>query len=176
MDKSQPRMEILFREFYRQALHSAAALFILPLRWLGFWYALVFAGIAFFWNLCAMPRFFPDTLRPEEKERGYSEGMLAYPVAILILALFFPRPILAGGWAVLSMADGLATLSGRLLGGTKLFWNRDKSWMGFLVYFVSAAVFGWMAMLWTWGNLEGSGWVWQMLYPSEEIFRIKPLP
>jgi len=174
MDQSQPRIEIIFQEVFRQTLHSAVALFIIPLRWLSFYYALVFALTAFFWNLFVMPRLFPEALRPGEKRKGYSRGMLVYSSTILILALFFPLPILAGAWAVLSLADGLATLTGKLWGRRSLFWNRKKTWLGFSIFFVSASVFGWLAFLWTEVNLPGSSWTWFFADPMSHWPEIHP--
>jgi dolichol kinase len=154
--KSQPPIEELYRESYRQVLHIGVALFIIPLRWFDYRYAIEFAIFAFFWNLLIMPRWFRGSLRPEEKQKGYSTGMLVYPVSILVMALVFPLPILAAGWAVLSLSDGFATLFGKLLGHTPLPWNKKKTWVGFSSFWASAAIFAWIAILWTGGNTEFS--------------------
>jgi len=151
-----PKIVILYQELYRQTLHSAVALFIIPLRWLNFWYGIIFAIIAFFWNLWLMPRWFKDSFREKEKETGYSKGMLSYSVCILVLAILFPLPMVASGWAVLSLADGLATLFGRVFGKKTLPWNKNKTWLGSMVFFISASVFGWLAFLWTLPNLNAS--------------------
>jgi len=162
----QPRVEALWRETLRQGLHIAAALFIIPLRWLGFKYAIGFAVIAFFWNLLAMPGLFRATLRADEKAKGYSPGMLAYSVSILVLAVFFPVPVLAAAWAVLSVSDGLATLSGKLFGKKPLCWNKDKTWTGSIAFFSSATVFGWLAFLMTAGNPGSSPIAMGLPFPA----------
>jgi len=154
--QSQPRIELLYQESYRQALHIAVGLFIIPLRWLGFWYGIGFAAVALLWNLLAMPRWFRDTLRLGERLRGYSSGMLAYPLCILLLAVFFPIPVLAAAWAALSFADGLATLGGRLFGRRNLPWNQNKTWLGSCIFLASATLFGWLAWEWTAVNADGS--------------------
>jgi dolichol kinase len=172
---NQPKIATIYQEAYRQSLHIAAALFIIPLRWLGFRYATAFAAAAFFWNLVAMPKIFPGTLRPEEKQKGYSIGMLAYPICILLLAIFFPVPIVAAGWAVLSFADGLATVFGKLLGKRPLPWNKHKTWVGSFAFFISAALFGWVALEWTKTNNSATiliGMAWGSRLWDQSIFRI----
>jgi len=153
---SQPPIEELFQESYRQVLHIGFALFIIPLRWFGFWYAIEIAIFAFFWNLIIMPRWFKDSFRPLEKQKGYSTGMLVYPISILVMAVIFPLPIMAAGWAVLSVSDGFATLFGKLLGKRHLPWNKNKTWIGTFSFWISAAIFGWLAIMWTAKNMDGS--------------------
>jgi len=177
MDKTngsgRPRIEILFQESYRKIIHTATAVFIIPLRWLGFWYAVGFSIAAFFWNLWAMPRWFSQSLRPREKQKGYSRGMLSYSLCVLLLAVLFPIPILAAGWAVLSLADGLAALTGGVLGKSRLPWNKNKTWIGSLVFLLAAILFGALAFVWARGltpdhslysspvSLKWIGFLWQ---------------
>lgn len=172
MNKTQPRIEMIFQELFRQTLHCAVALFIIPLRWLGYEYAVLFSVIAFFWNLLLMPRFFPASFRPEEKSKGYSHGMLIYPGTILILALLFPLPVLASAWAVLSIADALATLTGKLVGKKTLAWNRNKTWLGFFSFFISAWLFGYLGFLWTKSNVLNSSPVWLFAISLNQIAEI----
>jgi len=176
-NQSQPRIAIIYQESYRQVLHIAVALFIIPLRWLGFRYGVGFAAAAFIWNLVVMPRWFSETLRPGEKSRGYARGMLAYPLCIFLLALFFPVPVLAAAWAVLSFADGLATFGGKLFGRRNLPWNKNKTWVGSLVFLVSATLFGWLAWEWTQINAAGScpiafaglDFFWNRIYANRAV-------
>lgn len=56
---------------------------------------------------------------------------------------------------LLAFGDGSATLGGLLLGGPKLFWNRDKSWSGLACFFVCGAV---MAAVVYWGEVEDVTW------------------
>jgi len=174
MNKTQPRIETLFKEVLRQTLHSAVALFILPLRWLGFEYALIFSVAAFFWNLLVMPRLFAETLRYEEKKQGFSRGMLVYPVTIFVLGLGFPLPVIASAWAVLSVSDGLATLAGLIFAGKPLPWNKNKSWIGFFAFFISATIFGLLAFIWTKVNLEGSSLNWFLCQSLSKFREISP--
>ena len=162
---AQPPIEALFQESYRQLLHIAVALFIIPLRWFGFRYAIGFAIAAFLWNLMVMPRWFKDSFRPSEKQKGYSTGMLVYPISILVMAVLFPLPIMAAGWAVLSVSDGFATLFGKLLGKKSLPWNKKKTWIGLFSFWISASIFGLLAFLWANPNiLESSPFSRQVLY------------
>jgi len=162
--KPQPPIEELFQESYRQLLHIAMALFIIPLRWFGFWYAIEIAIFAFFWNLLVMPRWFKGSFRPLEIQKGYSTGMLVYPISIIIMAVLFPLPIMAAGWAVLSVSDGCATLFGKLFGKRHLPWNKNKTWVGSFSFWASAAIFGWVALVWTGNSIEFSSNVsWRFL-------------
>lgn len=41
---------------------------------------------------------------------------------------------------LLAFGDGSATLGGMLIGGPRLFWNRDKTWSGLMCFFVAGTV------------------------------------
>ena len=171
--KPQPPIEELFQESYRQLLHIAVALFIIPLRWFGFRYAIGFAIAAFLWNLLVMPRWFKGSFRPSEKQKGYSTGMLVYPISILVMAVLFPLPIMAAGWAVLSVSDGSATLFGKLFGKRHLPWKKNKTWIGSFSFFISATFFGWIALLWTGNNMEfSSSFAWKFFHSLESAIPI----
>ena len=149
------------RESIRKTLHIGVVIFAIPLHWFGFWYGMLFAGAAMAWNWVGMPRYFDFTFRDEEKQAGYSRGMLSYPVVVFILMLLFPLPIAVSQWATLSFGDGFATLIGRFYGKHPLPWNKEKTFEGYLAFFVmgmsGAVVFFWLTM----GNAAGSSWVWQ---------------
>jgi len=152
---------VLVRELFRQVLHIGAGIFAFGLRWFGFWYGACFAFIAFFWNLLVMPRLFRLTFRESENVAGYSRGMIAYPVSVLLLIVFFPLPIAAAQWAVLSIADGAATFSGALFGRKKVFYNPGKSYIGSAVLFVFSFGASWFAFWFTQSNWASSSFIWQ---------------
>ncbi len=170
------RIEELYQESFRQLLHLATFLFIIPLRWFSYRYAVWFGIISFFWNWKVMPGYFPDAFRSEEQARRISPGMLWYSVSVLLLGLCFPLPVLAGAWAVLSISDSLATLFGKFLGKKSLFWNRAKTWLGFLVYFFSAGISGWAFFLFTRANVEASSSFWFQAESLGKMMAVSPLP
>jgi uncharacterized protein (TIGR00297 family) len=111
--------------------------FALLLRYLTQNEALVLAAIAILFNLFALPRtpVIRDVLR---KPKKYDLGIIAYPVSVFFLILFFPLWIAAAAWAIFALGDSFATLFGWKYGGQKLPWNPEKSWAGFLAFFISA--------------------------------------
>jgi dolichol kinase len=69
------------------------------------------------------------------------------PYASLGMLTLLPcvrRPALGGAWVVFTAGDGLATIVGRLLGGSVLPWNRAKSWSGSTGFVVASTA----ALLW----------------------------
>jgi dolichol kinase len=149
------------RETIRKTLHIGVVVLAVPLRWLDWKYGLLFAAVSMFWNSFGMPRYFPFTLRDEEKEAGFSRGMLSYPVIVFALMILFPLPIAVSQWATLSFGDGFATLAGRFFGKRTLPWNRDKTWLGTFAFIVmgslGATVFFWLTLV----NAGGSSFLWQ---------------
>jgi dolichol kinase len=123
-----------------------------------------------------MPKWFSHSLRPHEKHKKYSRGIVSYSICVLLLAVFFPLPILAAGWAVLSLADGLAALVGVLAGKSRLPWNKNKTWIGSLTFLVTAILFSALAFLWAHGldpgyelysspvSIKWTGLFWQKIH------------
>ena len=133
------------REGARQLLHIVSGLWALCLRWVGPvpLMALALAALAF--NYWLLPRFGGRRLwRQHEVEAGRAAGVVLYPFTVLILLIvFFNRPeVAAAGWGLLAFGDGAATLIGRRWGRRPLPWNVDKTWIGFLGFFLS----GWLAV------------------------------
>ena len=135
MEELPPLPEIEDKQ--RKLVHIAAGLLALLLRYLRPWQAvgLAVAGIAF--NAFVLPRWTGNRLfRQADWARGYSPGILLYPVSILILLLVFPnRPeIVAATWAILAFGDGMGGLTGQWIGGRRLGWNRNKTIVGSLAF------------------------------------------
>jgi uncharacterized protein (TIGR00297 family) len=117
----------------RKAIHVAMGAFALLLRVTTWWQAAILAGAALAFNRFVLPRIGGTRLyRDAEHSRGYSAGMLSYPLAVLLLVFLFPSrlDIVAAAWGILAAGDGMATIAGRHLGGPRIPWNRDKSAAG----------------------------------------------
>lgn len=65
-------------------------------------------------------------------------GSLWYATGLLLLLLFLRSPVqIASGILILSVGDSIATMVGRM-GKIKLFYNRKKTFEGFLAFFLSS--------------------------------------
>jgi uncharacterized protein (TIGR00297 family) len=135
-------------ETSRQLVHMAMGGFALLLRWLTWWQAIALAGGALVFNVFVLPRIWAGLYRPGDRERGV-HGIVFYPLAVLLLLVAFPtRPdIVAAAWGILAIGDGLATLAGRAIGGTRWPWNRDKTVSGTLAFAAGGAAAG-VALAW----------------------------
>jgi uncharacterized protein (TIGR00297 family) len=131
-------------EGLRQALHIAVGLFAITLRWLPWPLAAACAVSAVLGNWLLLHRVFGA--RVARHERGYDAGIVLYPAMVLLLIIVFRHRIEIAGsvWAILAFGDGFATLAGRAIGGSRLPWNREKTWSGFAAFaafgFVGAEV------------------------------------
>jgi uncharacterized protein (TIGR00297 family) len=121
----------------------------LLLRWLTWPQALALAGGALLFNLFALPRVAASLYRPGDRARNL-HGITYYPLAVLILLLLFPtRPdIVAAAWGILAAGDGVATLAGRAIGGTRWPWNPDKTVAGTVAFFTAGTAAGIALALW----------------------------
>jgi uncharacterized protein (TIGR00297 family) len=136
-------------EAARRAVHVGCVGFALLLRWLSGPQAALLATAAFLFNWQVLPRIGGRGMwRPGDVARGYSFGILAYPLAVLGLVLAFHDRLwfAAAGWGILAVGDGMAALLGQALGGPRLPWNPRKGWVGFLSFVgfgAPAAAFLW---------------------------------
>jgi uncharacterized protein (TIGR00297 family) len=129
----------------RQTIHVAMGAFALLLRYLSWWEAAILAATALGFNWFVLPRIGGRRLyRTTEHTRGYSAGMLLYPLAVLLLLLLFPArlDIVAAAWGVLAAGDGMATIAGTHVRGPRVPWNRDKSIAGSFALFLFGGVAG----------------------------------
>jgi uncharacterized protein (TIGR00297 family) len=129
----------------RQAVHVAMGAFALLLRYLTWWQAAILAGAALAFNRFVLPEIGGTRLyRASEHTRGYSTGMLLYPLAVLVLLFLFPArlDIVAAAWGILAAGDGMATIVGTHVGGPRVPWNRDKSVAGSLALFLCGGAAG----------------------------------
>ena len=137
-------------ERIRKAVHVAMGGFALLLRYIPWWQAAILAAGALAFNRFALPRMGGTRLyRVAEQTRGYSTGMLLYPLSVLVLIFLFPTrlDIVAAAWGILAAGDGMATIAGTYLGGPRIPWNRDKTVAGSVA-------------LWLCGSLAGAWLAW----------------
>ena len=128
----------------RKAVHVGCGLIALSFRVLTWQQALLLALGAFAFNLLLFPRIGGRSLqRPAERERGFSAGMLLYPLAVagLVAAIGPWRGLVAPamGWALLAFGDGAASVAGLRFGRRPLPWNPRKSVEGSVAHAVAGA-------------------------------------
>lgn len=129
-------------ELTRQVVHMGVGAFAVLLRVLTWWEAALAALAALVFNLTVLPRLAGTTLyRPAELATGYAPGIVFYPLAILLLILALPHrlDLVAAAWGVLAVGDAAATLAGRLLGGPRWPWNREKTVAGTTAFVLGGA-------------------------------------
>jgi uncharacterized protein (TIGR00297 family) len=139
-------------EARRKLVHIAVGGFALLLRFLTWRQAALMAVAAFFFNWQALPRLGGRGLwRDTDHDRGFSLGILLYPLAVLALIFAFHDELwkAAAVWALLAVGDGTAALFGLAAGGARLPWNRDKTWAGSLAFVVLGTVAASVLMVWT---------------------------
>jgi uncharacterized protein (TIGR00297 family) len=133
-----------YSERARKVVHMAMGVFALALRYLTWWQAAVLAGVALAFNLLVLPRIARQLYRPTDHARRFPAGIIFYPVSILLLILIFPYrlDIVAAAWGILAFGDGMATLAGMAFGRKRIPWNREKSILGSVAFFVCGGVAG----------------------------------
>jgi len=121
----------------RKIVHIAGAGFALLFRFIPWELAALLALAAFAFNALILHRIAPFIIRPSDAIPTRA-GILLYPLSILVLVLLLPHrlDIVAAAWGVLAVGDGFATLAGKAIGRRRLPWNREKSWVGFVAFFV----------------------------------------
>ncbi len=126
-------MRIPASEWKRKAVHAGMGLFALALRWLSWEQAALCALAALLFNLFVMPRIGRGLYRDGSRRRDV--GIVAYPAMVLLLVLLFRgslAPIAAAVWAMMAFGDPAAAIAGSIVGGPRLPWNREKTWIGLL--------------------------------------------
>lgn len=139
-------------ELARRLVHVGCVGFAFLLRWLSWWQGALLALAAFVFNWQVLPRVGGKGMwRGTDLARGYSVGILAYPLAVLALVLLFHDRLwmAAAGWGILAVGDGMASLVGQASGGPRLAWNRGKSWAGFASFVVFGAAAAAALAAWT---------------------------
>ena len=152
----------LRQELPRKVVHIGMGGFALLLRWLTPWQALLMAVAALVLNLFFLHRLTGRRLlRPEERERGFSAGIVIYPAVLIgVFVVFQSRLELAAGvWALMAVGDGMATVSGLAVGGPRLPWNAKKTWSGLGAFVLLGAAACAFLIRWT-QRARGATAVW----------------
>lgn len=135
----------------RQWVHFGVGAFALLLRYLTQWQAVGLAIVAVVFNSAVLPKAAPQLFRDSEKTKNFPNGIVAYPLTVLILILACPwskKEIAAGAWAILAFGDSFSNLIGRRWGKWKLPWNRNKSYVGLIAFIVMGHFGGTLWMYW----------------------------
>lgn len=130
-------MSRLRSELIRKSVHIGMGGMALLLRVLTPLQAMACAAVALAFNLFALHRVTRRALlRHDEKDTGYSLGIVLYPAAVLALIVVFRNrlELAAATWGLIAFGDGMAGLVGVTLGGRRLPWNPGKSWAGFVAF------------------------------------------
>jgi uncharacterized protein (TIGR00297 family) len=153
-----PPPVITAAEWKRKGLHAGMGLFAFALRGLPWPVAAGLALLAFLGNVLAMPRIGRGIYR--DPARSLDPGIVAYPAMVLVLILLFRHDLAIAGtvWVMLAFGDPAASIAGKLLGGPRLAWNREKTWTGLAAGFLAALAAGatlWMFLTRSTGPLPG---------------------
>ena len=143
-------------ETKRKIEHIVPVVFVLLLRYLNTWQALLFAFVGIMYGLFLSKMFVKDAFRKHEQEKGFSFGKLIYGIMVFILILLFYKKmyIVARAWAIMSLGDGCSNIFGKAYGKRKVPWNPEKSWIGSAA-FVFFGGLGAAILMW-WVNLDQS--------------------
>src|SRR5712691_1338791 len=138
-------------EVLRKSLHIAFGLCAFTLKWLPWWAAAIVAACAVAGNFIVLHRIVGT--RVARHERGWDVGIVLYPLSVLALILVFRNhlQIAAAAWAILAFGDGFATMIGRRIRIGPLPWNGDKSWGGFIAFFIAGSAGGIAIAMWMGG-------------------------
>ncbi len=125
----------------RKVVHISMLSFAFLLPFLTWEEAAGAALLALAFNLFILPRLGLNLGKRTAVKAGildaeYWTGILAYPISVLALILFFGRrmEVVAAVWAIMALGDGSASVVGTSWQGATLAWNRKKTWPGFLAF------------------------------------------
>jgi len=150
----------------RQWVHVGSGAFAFLLRGLTWWEGAALAAFALAFNALVLPRVGGRRLyRPVDRARGFTLGILLYPLAVLLLILIFSSrlDIAAAAWGILAFGDGAATLVGQRVGGRRWPWNHDKTIGGSAAFVLCASAGGILLAWWTRPNVAPPPSFWFVL-------------
>jgi uncharacterized protein (TIGR00297 family) len=121
-------------ELKRKAVHVSMIAWALLIGRIEPWMvnAICFAALLF--NIFLLRRITFGTLeRQQEREQGYSIGLLAYPAVLLVIGILWHEKqiVMAIAWGAMAFGDGFASVIGARMPSSSLAWNRSKTWSGF---------------------------------------------
>lgn len=138
----------------RRLVHASMLGFVFLLPLLGGTGMALFAAAATVLNFAVLPRTALGRAMAREGE-GNMGGLVTYPLAVLLLFLFFQPAAAAGAWAILALGDAAAAAAGTAVPRSpRIPWNKTKSVAG-SVAFLLAATAGAMLVV----SLVGNGTV-----------------
>ncbi|HXV74888.1 MAG TPA: DUF92 domain-containing protein [Candidatus Polarisedimenticolaceae bacterium] len=139
-------------ELTRKSIHVAFGGLALALRWLEPWQAAAGAFAAALFNLLALHRLTRGALlRAGERAGGFSWGVAGYPCAVLALIVVFRErlELAAAVWGLVAFGDGMAAITGVVVGGPRLAWNRRKTVVGSLAFIAWGTAGSALLLRWT---------------------------
>jgi len=136
----------------RKVVHISMVLFAFLLPLLTWRQAAGCSLLALLFNTIILPRSGMDLRKTVAGKPGADvwTGIVIYPLSILILILFYRHDLYIVGatWAILAFGDGAAGMVGTSLRGSKLPWNLEKTWAGFLAFIMMATMGSYVLTLW----------------------------
>ncbi len=150
-------------ELLRKGVHIGSVAAALFLRYLEPWQAMAIAVLALAFNAVALPRLTGRRLeRQEELRRGYAPGILLYPLSVLLLLVLFPHrlEIVAAAWGIMALGDGMGTVAGKWVGGSRLPWNPNKTITGTVAFFLFGTVGSLLLFQFVRGGTSGTPMPW----------------
>ena len=151
-----------YSERARKIVHMAMGGCALSLRYLTWWQAAPLAGAALAFNVFVLPRVARQLYRPTDHAQRLPGGIIFYPISVLFLILMFPNrlDIVAAAWGILAFGDGMATLAGISFGRRRIPWNREKSIVGSVAFFVCGGMAGAFLAWWCRPGLMPPAYMW----------------
>ncbi len=151
------------REDARQFVHLGTTAFALALLRLPLWagYAACAAAIVFWWIV--VPLLKRDVGFTREGE-PFVNGLRTYPVAVLLLLLFFRHPDAhplatpVAAWGVLGVGDSFSNLIGRPWGRQGFAGRKDRSLLGTTAFLVTAWPAAWALAAVVGGMTSADAW------------------
>ncbi len=135
-------------EKLRKTVHILFGLPVLLIPILPWWALLLIASAALFHNIFLFPLYAKSLMRSR-----FDRGIVYYPFSVLLLLILLKNHLALAGaaWALLSFADGMASLVG---GKHPLAWNPKKSFSGTGAFILTGFVLVPLAYFYVAGSLD----------------------
>lgn len=134
-------------ELKRKAVHVSMIAWALLIGRIEPWMVNTVCFAALLFNIFLLRRITFGTLeREQERDQGYSIGLLAYPAVLLVIGLVWHdrQIVMAIAWGAMAFGDGFASIIGQRIPSRSLAWNRTKTWTGFAGFVVIGFVLTWL--------------------------------
>lgn len=137
-------------ELSRKAVHVSMIAWALLIGRIEPWMVNGICFLALLFNIFLLRRITAGTLeREQEREQGYSIGLLAYPAVLLLIGLVWHKHqiVMAIAWGAMAFGDGFASIVGRGVPSRPLPWNSSKTWSGFTGFVFIGFVLTWLFVM-----------------------------